>query len=171
MAATVAATVDKVIPVLSYYRGTWRWPLFDKHEPYWTINWTWWTSRSDGRTNNPAHRRWRIWRQCSWSSLRTQTAVEMAAVLCPSLPSRRKGAHGHLAWNHYKNAAFYITYFHVLRVRPKHNFHLSLGSTKESGFLYYGGTCWNAETCVFLGTSLISEDCYSISHLDKHAFF
>jgi hypothetical protein len=42
---------------------------------------------------------------------------------------------------HYKNAAFYITHFHVLGVRPEHNFHLSLGNTKELGSLCYGGTC------------------------------
>jgi hypothetical protein len=42
---------------------------------------------------------------------------------------------------HYKNAAFYITHFHVLGVRPEHDFHLSLGNTKESRSLCYGRTC------------------------------
>ena len=42
---------------------------------------------------------------------------------------------------HYKNIALYITYFYILRVHLEHNFHLSLGNTKESGSLCYGGTC------------------------------
>jgi hypothetical protein len=42
---------------------------------------------------------------------------------------------------HYKNATFYIMHFHVLGIRPEHNFHLSPGNTKESGSLCYGGTC------------------------------
>jgi hypothetical protein len=62
-------------------------------------------------------------------------------------------------------------HFHVLGVRSERNFHLSPGNTKESGSLCYGGTCWNVEMCLFLGTSLIFEDCYWISHLDKPVFF
>jgi hypothetical protein len=44
-------------------------------------------------------------------------------------------------YDHYKNAEFYITHFHLLGIRPKYNFHLRRGNTKESRSLCYGGTC------------------------------
>jgi hypothetical protein len=72
---------------------------------------------------------------------------------------------------HYKNATFYIMHFHVREVRPEYNFHLSPGNTKESGSLCYAEYVEMQKTCVFPGTSLISEDCCWISHLDKWAFF